>query len=246
MGYYRAGFDDIIGVDIEPMPRYPFHFIQGDALEYLAAHGAEYDVIHASPVCKGYSRLSALWRDREYPDDIAPVRELLRKTGKPYIIENVVGAPLSGVMLCGSMFGLRVYRHRIFETNPQILLAPASCNHWARASGNRALKQKIRVTPNLNDYDILTVTGHDFILKDALIAIFESIDDLARAKKNISITTVIAVGLMLLIIVPLYILTVSRTIGPIRELSRASKAVAEGKLDQYVPVRTRDEVGELS
>jgi len=82
--------------------------------------------------------------------------------------------------------------------------------------------------------------------KDALIAIFESIDDLARAKRNISITTVIAVGLMLLIIVPLYILTVSRTIGPIRELSRASKAVAEGKLDQYVPVRTRDEVGELS
>ena len=55
MGYHRAGFDDITGMDIKPMPRYPFKFIQGDALEYLAAHGAEYDVIHASPPCQAYS-----------------------------------------------------------------------------------------------------------------------------------------------------------------------------------------------
>ncbi|MBI4832866.1 MAG: HAMP domain-containing protein, partial [Candidatus Lindowbacteria bacterium] len=72
------------------------------------------------------------------------------------------------------------------------------------------------------------------------------IDDLSRAKRNISITTVVVVGLMLLIIVPIYILTVSRTVAPIRQLSRASVAVAEGNLDQYVPVRTSDEVGELS
>ncbi len=82
--------------------------------------------------------------------------------------------------------------------------------------------------------------------KEALIAVFESVDDLAKAKRNILITTVVVVGLMLLIVVPVYTLTVSYTVGPIRELSRASKAVAEGRLDQYVPVRTRDEVGELS
>ncbi|MBI5118295.1 HAMP domain-containing protein [Candidatus Poribacteria bacterium] len=82
--------------------------------------------------------------------------------------------------------------------------------------------------------------------KEALVAIFESVDDLSRAKRNIITTTVIVVGLTLLVIVPIFILTVSRTVGPIRELSRASAAVAEGDLDQYVPVRTGDEVGELS
>jgi signal transduction histidine kinase len=82
--------------------------------------------------------------------------------------------------------------------------------------------------------------------KDAVIAVFESIDDLARTKRNIFLTTIIAVGLMLLIVIPIYVLTVSMTIDPIRKLSRASKAVAEGDLDQYVPVKTADEVGELS
>ncbi|RJP18588.1 MAG: HAMP domain-containing protein [Candidatus Abyssobacteria bacterium SURF_5] len=82
--------------------------------------------------------------------------------------------------------------------------------------------------------------------KDAIVAVFESIDDLSRTKRNIVITTIVAVGLMLLIVVPIYVLTVSKTIDPIRELSRASNAVAEGNLDQYVPVRTSDEVGELS
>jgi signal transduction histidine kinase len=82
--------------------------------------------------------------------------------------------------------------------------------------------------------------------KDALVAVFESIDDLSKAKQNILMSTVVAVGLMLLIVIPIYVLTVSMTIDPIRDLSRASKAVAEGNLEQYVPVRTGDEVGELS
>ncbi len=82
--------------------------------------------------------------------------------------------------------------------------------------------------------------------RDALIAIFESINDLSRIKRNILITTIMAVGVMLLIVTPMYVLTVSMTIDPIRHLSRASKAVADGNLDQYVPVRTGDEVGELS
>ena len=171
VGYHRAGFTDITGIDIKPQPRYPYKFIQADALEYLREHGKEYDVIHASPVCKGYSQLSGLWQDREYPDDISVLRELLIATGKPYVIENVVGAPLKDyVMLCGSMFGLRVYRHRLFECNPPILISPGACNHWAKASGNNATINGKRVTPNLADFDILTITGHDFILSDARIA----------------------------------------------------------------------------
>jgi len=136
MGYHRAGFDDITGVDIKPMPRYPFKFIQGDALEYLAAHGAEYDVIHASPPCQAFSDLRHMWNAREYPNLIPLTRALLQSFGKPYVIENVEGAPLDGaIVLCGTMFKLGVekqnaelWRHRQFEISPQILLTPI-CNH---------------------------------------------------------------------------------------------------------------------
>ena len=130
MGYYRAGFEDITGIDIKPMPRYPFKFIQADALEYLVAHGAEYDVIHASPPCQAYSQARRLQGNREHPDFIAPTRVLLEQTGKPWIIENVVGAPIRvDLLLCGSMFGLGIIRHRIFESNiPMPLLVP-TCHH---------------------------------------------------------------------------------------------------------------------
>jgi len=120
MGYHRAGFDDITGVDIKPMPRYPFKFIQGDALEYLAVHGAEYDVIHASPPCQAYTMAGQQWRldGKEYPDMVAQTRELLLKIGKPYIIENVPGAPLiNPVVLNGAIFKKNLRRTRRFETN---------------------------------------------------------------------------------------------------------------------------------
>lgn len=130
MGYYRAGFD-ATGVDIQPQPRYPFTFIQADALDYLAAHGHEYDAIHASPPCQRYSDLA--YRNgnaHEYPDLIAPTRELLQASGLPHVIENVEGAPLlNAVMLCGTMFpGLRVLRHRLFESNV-LLIAPIHSIH---------------------------------------------------------------------------------------------------------------------
>ena len=120
MGYHRAGFDDITGVDIKPMPRYPFKFIQGDALEYLAAHGAEYDVIHASPPCQAYSmaRHCCPAAGVDYPDLVERTRELLIKTGKPYVIENVPGAPLiNPVVLNGAMFKKNLRRTRWFETS---------------------------------------------------------------------------------------------------------------------------------
>jgi len=130
MGYYRAGFTDITGIDNRPMPRYPFRFIQADALEYLAEHGHEYDVIHASPPCQAYTQARRLQGNREHPDLIVPVRDLLAQTGKPWIIENVPGAPIRGdLMLCGTMFGLKIIRHRYFELSWPANFLTMTCNH---------------------------------------------------------------------------------------------------------------------
>ena len=128
MGYHRAGFE-VVGVDNVYQKRYPFEFIQADALDYVAEHGGEYDVIHASPPCQAYSKMSQV-NDNDYPDMVADTRAALIKTGKPYIIENVPGSPLiNPLMLCGTMFNLKVIRHRLFECNPTIWFPPAICNH---------------------------------------------------------------------------------------------------------------------
>lgn len=131
MGYHLAGFE-VVGVDIAPQKHYPFEFHQADALEYIAEHGREFDAIHASPPCQAYSAMQHVWNNRDdHPDLIAPTRKLLADIDKPFVIENVVGAPLRvDLMLCGSMFGLPIIRHRIFESNiPMPLLVPY-CNHY--------------------------------------------------------------------------------------------------------------------
>jgi len=126
MGYHRAGFGEIVGVDNAPQPRYPFEFVQGDALEYVAEHGHEFDAIHASPPCQRYSVMSR--NDKEYPDLYDPTRALLLSNGVPWVIENVIGAPYGyGFVLCGSMFGLVVRRHRNFETS--FLALRPGCDH---------------------------------------------------------------------------------------------------------------------
>ncbi len=130
MGYALAGYD-VTGVDIVPRPRYPFAFVLGDALEYLDAHGHEYDLIHASPPCQGYSHLTPAKNRGDHAKLIPAVRELVKRLGKPYVIENVAGARHeleNPVMLCGSMFGLRTQRHRYFETNIPVA-APCKCDH---------------------------------------------------------------------------------------------------------------------
>lgn len=130
VGYHRAGFTEVVGVDHVFQPRYPFAFVQADALEYVQAHGHEFDAIHASPPCQAYSVVSAIRPDYKYPDLIKDTRNALQSMGKPYVIENVPGAPLLGtLMLCGSMFGLQVKRHRIFETSFGLFSPPYSCNH---------------------------------------------------------------------------------------------------------------------
>jgi DNA (cytosine-5)-methyltransferase 1 len=125
-GYSRAGFE-VVGVDIDPQPHFPFEFIQADALTLPKAFMASFDAIHASPPCQSYSDLAKRnGNAHEWPRLIEPVREMLIKTGKPYVIENVSGAPmLNPVVLCGTMFkGLRVLRHRLFEANFLILTPP--------------------------------------------------------------------------------------------------------------------------
>jgi len=140
-GYYLAGFETI-GVDIEYQAHYPFTFYQDDALktlDTLLTKGAkwngyalsDFDAIHASPECKGYTDCN-LSPKETYLKQIAPVRERLKKTGKPYVIENVMGAKSymeASLLLCGTMFGLPMERHRLFETNVPILFAPSPCNH---------------------------------------------------------------------------------------------------------------------
>lgn len=120
MGYYRAGFDDITGVDIAPQKNYPFKFIQDDAMTFPLDG---YDLIHASPPCQAFTPLS---KNLGHPNLIDPIRE--RFMGRNYIIENVPGAPLiKPIRLCGSSFGLDVRRHRLFESSFQLTGLP--CRH---------------------------------------------------------------------------------------------------------------------
>lgn len=145
-GYAQAGFT-VVGVDIEPQPKYPFKFILADALEWTPKHFHEFDVIAASPHCQGYIGRGDHMRrtdGSDKPQQINDFRTMLEATGKPYIIENVYSArwaminnPLFGkwlTLLCGSMFGLKtecgaqLQRHRLFETNWQPPITPG-CNH---------------------------------------------------------------------------------------------------------------------
>lgn len=129
MGYHWAGFD-VTGVDHVHQFHYPFPVIEVDALYFLEIGGwRDYDVIHASPPCQAYSDLRHRTKG-EYPDLIKDLRDLLKETDLPYVIENVDSAPLvSPTLLCGTMFDqLRVLRHRLFETNWP-LMAPEHPEH---------------------------------------------------------------------------------------------------------------------
>ncbi len=119
VGYARAGFD-VEGVDIEPQPNYPFKFYQADALTFPLEG---FDAYHASPPCQAFTMAGQQWRSAGivYHDYIPATRALLIETGKPYVIENVPGAPLiNPTMLNGAMFGMRIRRKRLFEHNFEI------------------------------------------------------------------------------------------------------------------------------
>jgi len=187
VGFHHAGFD-VVGVDINMQKRYPYDFLQMDALDALrkliAGDGllfgsrciylSDIAVIAASPPCQVYSVTASL-SNGNHPDLVAITRDALIGTGKPYVIENVPGSPLiNPLMLCGTMFGLRVIRHRLFECNPSIWFPPAICNHWGTASSSGRGKKPTNVPGyvpgTLINYDFITVAGSDYIVADGRIA----------------------------------------------------------------------------
>jgi DNA (cytosine-5)-methyltransferase 1 len=128
-GYADAGFE-VIGVDNRPQKHYPHRFVLGDFFEHVERYGHLYDAFHASPPCQGYSKMRHLpWlAGREWPMLIGQVRDTLKACGKPWVIENVEGAPLDGITLCATMFGLKGYLHRRFESSV-LLMQPDHAPH---------------------------------------------------------------------------------------------------------------------
>ncbi len=128
MGYHRAGFE-VVGVDIKPQPHYPFEFHQADAMTYPLDG---FDAYHASPPCQGYIHLKRGEDLNDYPLLIDDVRLKLIDTRKPFVIENVPAAKellVNPLLLCGTMFGLPIWRHRYFEMSPPIYPLLNTCNH---------------------------------------------------------------------------------------------------------------------
>ena len=150
MGLYRAGFE-VVGVDIKPQPRYPFTFMQTDAL-IVSLEG--YDFIWASPPCQRFCALRTREDLSGYPDLIEPIRARLTASGVPFVIENVPGAPIRrDLMLCGAMFGLRSYRHRYFECNFPVI-QPDHPKHIVRVNRRGENRRK-----HWDKGGFLTITG---------------------------------------------------------------------------------------
>ena len=152
VGYQNAGFE-MVGIDIVEQPYYPHPFILGNALEIDLA---PYDFVAASPPCQHYSNSwsRTKHKDKEYPDLIKATRERIKSFNKPYVIENVQGAKselINPIKLCGTMFGIQVFRHRMFEfggglETPKV---PFKCNH----------KGKRGITPYYKEGNMYTVCG---------------------------------------------------------------------------------------
>jgi DNA (cytosine-5)-methyltransferase 1 len=173
MGYSWAGFD-VTGVDLNPQPDYPFRFHHADAIEFLIDHGREYDMVHAGFPCQGYSWATPRRRRGYYPINlIEQCREVCESYGLPLVMENVREArnklhlmqqptcdcydPMEcehemeytrgwrqPLVLCGTMFGLRLLKHRLFDIGGMAVPRPAHHPH----SGSVAAG------------DYVTVAGH--------------------------------------------------------------------------------------
>jgi DNA (cytosine-5)-methyltransferase 1 len=171
-GYSRAGWR-VHGVDILPQPRYPFWFEQADALEYLRQGNARhFDLIHASPPCQAftvYGNNAGHVRD-DHPNLIPEVRDLLERSGKPYVIENVPKAPLKGwIQLCGTSFGVEVRRHRWFESSLPLEALPCAHGRFTeRKYPGSSNRPNGRTVCNLGEYRVplnvqRAVTGYHWM-----------------------------------------------------------------------------------
>lgn len=153
-GYQRAGFR-VVGVDIAPQANYcgdEFH--QADMLDFLFWHWQEFDAVHVGPPCQLFSGMTNCRPGvaETYPDLIGPVRQLLLPLRIPWVIENVPGAPLrADATLCGQMFGLPLYRHRLFESNiplvqpvhPAHVIPASKAGHWAARNHHQRRRARL-------------------------------------------------------------------------------------------------------
>jgi DNA (cytosine-5)-methyltransferase 1 len=154
-GLAKAGYR-IIGVDIDPQPNYPYDFIKMDALDALDSCLVKMvDFIWASPPCQGFTAYKRNGKVKEYPNLIPVVREKLSRLDKGWVIENVEGSPLeSPVTLCGSMFGLDVKRHRLFESNFFIRQLPCKHDIWTPRFTPASNRTNLRKTVEVGVYRI--------------------------------------------------------------------------------------------
>jgi DNA (cytosine-5)-methyltransferase 1 len=140
MGYARAGWK-VTCVDLAPQPRNPFPFYRADALDYIANHGHRFQAITGGPPCQFYTKAQRIQKN-DHPELIAATREVMRASGKLYVIENVEEAKPylnDPITLCGFTFGLRTYRHRLFESNAIITQPPHLEHHHPTVKMGRAL-----------------------------------------------------------------------------------------------------------
>ena len=172
MGYHRAGFE-VVGVDINPQPRYPFTFVQGDAIEFAKKHLHLFNAVHGSPPCHDHTHLKSLSGLDGTGHLLADTRSLFEASGKPYIIENTPGADMRrDAVLCGGMFGLRTYRHRLFESNVA-LSAPAHPKHVIRTATKQRRQRwadgwHVSVTGDVGVYVGPEALGIDWMSGDEL------------------------------------------------------------------------------
>lgn len=173
VGYDRAGFE-VVGVDLHAQPRYPFEFHQADAMTYPLDG---FDVVHASPPCQAYS-VATNGSERAHVDLLAACRDRLAATGLPWVIENVPGAPMrADYVLCGSHFGMRIVRHRWFETSWHAYHLAPSCAHHPDAvsiaghstpSWSRKRRAALGLPPNVGADELREIMGISWMNRDEL------------------------------------------------------------------------------
>lgn len=174
MGYHLAGFE-VVGVDINPQPSYPFKFYRADALRF---HLGGFDAIHASPPCQAFTAL----KSREHADVIDLVRDRLSLSGVPWVMENIPTSPLrQDLLLCGSMFGLDVRRHRIFESNFELIRL--HCQHDKQTPRFRSLDRRMgnRLACVVTVHGHLNYRGEREIREKAMGIDWMSPDELSQA-----------------------------------------------------------------
>jgi DNA (cytosine-5)-methyltransferase 1 len=191
VGYHRVGFTDIVGIDMHPQANYPFEFALATALstlQHLLNGGrirpgladdspvytlADFDAIHASPPCQRYTVGRSIHGSGDrHPDLVGPCRDLLERTGKPWVMENVPGSPLlNAVTLCGLMFGLKVIRHRLFEASFLLMAPPHRPHPKGISTGTLTSKRGGRGNGySTGEQGLVCVAGNNFVREAGLRA----------------------------------------------------------------------------